>query len=649
MKSLYIFFVLLMCHSAFAQDTTWLWSWESGSELQNQQPVYGTKGVADATTYPGTRISAATWSTPDGKLWLFGGATRNQDEEPYTNLNDLWMYDPQSKMWTWKQGPRFGDPETSSYGTKGIAHPDNLPPARTAASSWVDNSGNLWMFGGSNNRSLFMNDMWKYDPSTNQWTWMNGTSVAGFDDGGKGTVGVPDPLSFPPAVISTATTSDPAGNFWMVGGYRQVIFREDVYFTTREVWKFDPVSALWTYYSTRDDFYDAIFTQPNFGTKGVSSPDNLPPTRAAAALWADSTGHLYWYGGYEYYFTGTGSDDIAFNSAPRNDVWQYDTLTRVWTWIAGSSERAVPARYGTKGMTDPLNTPGARTTSGLLADNGEFLLYGGNGIHEDGEGWFSDLWSFNPANNEWTWIGGSDQLDQPAQYGTKGVPDPANRPVSTFMTFRESHPDAWMYSSAALWKLSRAEDGEDSVEVFESFNAKYKRHAVELRWKVSRDLHTDYIIVEHSKNGQTFSPLGRVYPPRYGRSRNYSYIHLLPGNGEHYYRLQHVDKKGVRAYSWTEKATIENSFQLPHHFNISFLLFPNPVRNWLYMSFNAPAPGNMEVMVYNNNGQPLIKQQQKINGGFNTLKINLNHYKPGVYTVVITINGKMYSKKMIKL
>jgi N-acetylneuraminic acid mutarotase len=649
MKSFYLLLCILICHSTFSQDTTRQWSWESGSNLTQQAPVYGTKGVADATAYPGSRSGAATWTTSDGKLWLFGGEGFNSSGTS-KKLNDLWMYDPATKQWTWKHGPTINDPESFSFGTKGVASASNLPRIRTGASTWVDHAGNLWLFGGAHGAGMqIMNDMWKYVPSTNQWTWISGSSAVAFDEGGKGTLGVPDPASYPRALTNASATVDPAGNLWLFGGYTEVLFTDDVWYTTRLVWKFDPVSNLWTYYSDDDDVYHTLRTQSHFGTKGVASADNLPPTRMSASLWADSSGHLYWFGGVEYYFIGEGSDDLQFATALRDDVWRYDTLTRIWTWVQGSDQRGAPVHHGAKGVPDAANTPGARTSAGFLPVAGEFVLYGGGAYYADGYGIFTDLWSFNPVTGLWTWTGGSNQPGQPAVYGTKGVADPANHPLPSDMPFTDPSGNFWLYSGAALWKSSPVKDEEDSVEVFDSFDAKYKNQYVELKWKIAKDQHTDYIVVEHSRNGNSFSPLGRVQAPRNGNSRNYSYIHMLPGNGDHYYRLKHVDKQGQSAYSWVEKVVVSHSFDLPYHFNLSFQLFPNPVRNWVYINFNARSSAHLQMVVYNSYGQPLMRQQQHVSAGYNTLKVNLNRFQRGVYTVVFTVDGKVYTKKIIKL
>jgi hypothetical protein len=64
-----------------------------------------------------------------------------------------------------------GSPGT--YGTQGVAAVGNVAGGRNGASSWIDNEGNLWLFGGAgfpysptpqtNTASLGpLNDLWKF-------------------------------------------------------------------------------------------------------------------------------------------------------------------------------------------------------------------------------------------------------------------------------------------------------------------------------------------------------------------------------------------------------------------------------------------------------------------------------------------------------
>lgn len=519
------------------------------------------------------------------------------------------------------------------------------------------------MFGGTTDGAIGnLADLWKYDPVINEWTWISGT-ISGYDEGEYGVIGVPDPVSRPPNLSAAASTVDQQGNFWLIGGYTHQLFTDEVDFTTRTVWKFDPVAELWTCFTTRNGMINEMFIFPNFGTQGVADENNIPPTRLGGALWADSTGHLYLFGGTELYFVGAGSNDLRFESALRNDLWRYDTATRIWTWISGSKERDAYAHYGEKGTADPANVPGARTSfTNFEQLDGNLMIFGGNGKTEDTSGLLNDLWSYNLVTNQWTWVSGTNTINAAAVYGTKGEPDSLNRPgggAGGSISFTQASENAlWIYGGAVnpserlgdLWRYAPVKEDSSGNQVFESFTAKEKQSYVELKWKIAKDQTTDYIVVEHSRDGNEFERLGRVQPSRRGNSRVYSYVHVLPGKGDHYYRLKHVSKNSRIDYSWVEYVKVGNKHTLPHNLDISFLLYPNPFINWFFVSVKSDATAKMHVAVYNNSGQLVINKQQNVPAGHSSIRMDIKDIPRGVYTVVVSSNGRVhYSKKIIKL
>jgi hypothetical protein len=107
------------------------WTWVSGSDATNTEPVFGTFRNGDFTTYPGARFESYSWYDPaNGKLWLYGGGT------PGTGANwrnDLWSYDLQSGIWTWMAGST--NKNVTRQGTN-IPSPTSTPGARSTGASW---------------------------------------------------------------------------------------------------------------------------------------------------------------------------------------------------------------------------------------------------------------------------------------------------------------------------------------------------------------------------------------------------------------------------------------------------------------------------------------------------------------------------------
>jgi hypothetical protein len=164
---------------------------------------------------PGARIEASGWTDSAGNLWLFGGSPGPKGQ--FNLLNDLWRFS--SGEWTWMGGSSTTD-QSGTYGFEGVSAVTNAPGARAGALTWIDSSGNLWLFGGDGYASTagvyyFLNDLWKYDAG--QWTWVSGAKVVN-QTGSYGTQGVPAAANVPGARYSALSWIDASGNLCLFGG-----------------------------------------------------------------------------------------------------------------------------------------------------------------------------------------------------------------------------------------------------------------------------------------------------------------------------------------------------------------------------------------------------------------------------------------------
>ena len=120
-----------------------------------------------------------------------------------------------------------------------------------------------------------------------------------------------------------------------------------------------------------------------------------------------------------------------------NDLWQYNTSSGLWCWIAGSKLPFDTGTYGPRGKASEFSFPGSRQGLFYWKDSiGNFYLYGGLGMGIKGkisifysclvqclaEGILSDMWMFNPDTLQWTWISGSYDPYVPVYYGNEGLP-----------------------------------------------------------------------------------------------------------------------------------------------------------------------------------------------------------------------------------
>jgi hypothetical protein len=135
------------------------------------------------------------------------------------------------------------------YGTLGTPASANIPGGRYSAASWIDASGNFWLFGGSGYDSTGtqgdLNDLWKYTPSatgdTGQWTWMGGSSTVGLNRGQSGvygTLGTAAPANDPGGRLGAVGWIDASGNLWFFGG--QGFDSTGTQGNLSDLWEFQP-------------------------------------------------------------------------------------------------------------------------------------------------------------------------------------------------------------------------------------------------------------------------------------------------------------------------------------------------------------------------------------------------------------------------
>jgi len=361
------------------------WTWVSGASTEGAGGVYGTLGTPAATNAPGSRESAVSWIDSAGNLWLFGGAGHDSTGTSGA-LNDLWEFTPGTGQWTWVSGAATVN-AAGTYGTLGTAAANTTPGAREVSVSWIDAAGNLWLFGGVGYDSTGtlgdLNDLWRFSPTTGQWTWVSGASTVNAQ-GVSGTLGTPAATNVPGARYAAVSWIDPAGNLWLMAGSGYDSVGTIGYLN--DLWKFSPASGEWTWVTGSA----TANAQGAYGTEATAASGNVPGAREAPMAWTDSAGNLWLLGGVGFDYAGT--------NGYLSDLWKFSPGTGQWTWLSGPAPANSAAAYGTLGAGAAANAPGGRFAASAWTDaSGNLWLFGGQGIDSTGAvGDLNDLWKYTP-------------------------------------------------------------------------------------------------------------------------------------------------------------------------------------------------------------------------------------------------------------
>ena len=308
---------------------------------------------------------------------------------------------------------------------------------------------------GSGTATANINNV-KVECGHGEWGWMAGSQAVN-QNGTYGAVGTSAPNNTPGGRQQAATWTDSSGDLWLFGGYGED--SNGTLLPMNDLWKFS--GGEWTWVSG-----PRIGGQNgNYGTLGATSANGIPGARFESVSWTDATGNFWLFG-------GLGFDSVG-SEASLNDLWKYSAGQ--WTWMGGSSVANKNGIYGTIGVADPNNVPGARDLAVVWVNSsGDVWLFGGLGYDESSAtaGVLSDLWTYRAG--EWTWLGGPKVMNQKGVYGIRGVAAISNIPGARYSAYN------WIDASGNLWLFGGC--AYDSTGTIASINDLWKYSGGQWTW-----------------------------------------------------------------------------------------------------------------------------------------------------------------------
>ena len=206
--------------------------------------------------------------------------------------------------------------------------------------------------------------------------------------------------------------TDSSGNFWMFGGSNGSKFMNDL-------WIYSHSSLNPSTYTTKEGTWTFEAGTMLLDQGGNYSSGTLTPgARTNPVTWTDSSGNLWLFGGYGW--DGESTKVLGF----LNDLWEY--TGGKWVFVSGGSTNIANqnSNYGQQGVAATSNMPGGRQEAVGWADaNGNLWLFGGEGLYDVGtpKGILNDLWVYNIASNQWTWVMGAEPVPNSTRANHTGV------------------------------------------------------------------------------------------------------------------------------------------------------------------------------------------------------------------------------------
>jgi hypothetical protein len=346
------------------------WRWMGGSRMQGASPVY--PQLAGSVGQPGARYGSATWTDDNGNFWMFGGygpGVSSTGNPVTATMNDMWKYDPVTSIWTYEGGPKV----LLDQGNYPPAHNQSGYPAhRQHAASGKTPAGDFLLFGGTSS-SNYLNDLWRFTPSSRTWTWIGGSAVHSANGTYPAAAGG---VGYPGARTTMAYWTDSNSDFWIFGGFGMP--SSGGVNRLNDLWRYQAQNNTFFYMSGATVFSQATQYPASHGDVGVLGGRNIA---------------CFWSGGGKFWLSGGYGRESGGAEGRFNDLWAHDPMEGNWRFMdgpKGETAGVYPPALEMKGL------PAGRMGGQTWTVGNRMFLYGGT---PDGANPLSDMWYHYTAPN----------------------------------------------------------------------------------------------------------------------------------------------------------------------------------------------------------------------------------------------------------
>jgi hypothetical protein len=161
-------------------------------------------------------------------------------------------------------------------------------------------------------------------------------------------------------------------------------------------------------------------------------------------------------------------------------------------------------------------------------------------------------------------------------------------------------------------------------------------------WKTVGEQNTSRFDVERSTDGTQWQTIGNIAAAGYSQQeKDYSFTDGNATPGSVFYRIVEIDLDGAVSYSTTASAKCALVSDDP-------VIYPNPVRDILWLSMFSPGASDIKMDIFNANGASVGEQINRLNAGANKIGIDMKPFAPGIYFINIQWDNG-HRAKVVKL
>ena len=167
---------------------------------------------------------------------------------------------------------------------------------------------------------------------------------------------------------------------------------------------------------------------------------------------------------------------------------------------------------------------------------------------------------------------------------------------------------------------------------------------IQVQWITSLEINNSGFKVERSTDAINFTDIGWVAGhdnSTQENTYNYNDYNVAP-DIVYYYRLILVDNNGNQTPTDIVQAQLTggNMFAIGP-------LFPNPASNQSSLNITTSEAKNIDVKLYDIIGQQISDKQYDLLPGVNTISFNTQQLAGGPYTIILTADNDLYSRKLV--